>query len=191
MNELNDRQVFTRILKGDEAAAREFMHRYLSPILNYAFKMIGEKAAAEDATHETFLKVWQNADKWQDRGHSPKSWVFKIAHNVCVDHLRKNRRVTTDNGILETLEDRSQSAAQSLQENQERLSLRQALNELSERQRSAIILKYFEDLSLKEIATNLECSVEAVESLLSRGKRQLAKKLSDEKTNFLGDVGYG
>ena len=101
-------------------------------------------------------------------------------HNLCIDRIRKRRPqvpvedapepVDPDPGVLERMAQTEQSRA-----------IAAAIGELPERQRQALILRHFEGLSNPEIGEALECSVEAVESLLARARRQLAKRMSEEK----------
>ena len=136
--------------------------------------MLRETADAEDVTQEAMLRLWRIAPAWEDRA-AVGTWLYRVASNLCIDRMRKRRPISGEPlpevpdeapGVLRRLEARDRAAA-----------LDAALAALPERQRAAIVLRHFEDRSNPEIAAVLDLSVEAVESLLARGRRALAAAL--------------
>ena len=161
------------IANGDVGAYRKLSERFLGPITGYAQRLLGDSAEAEDVAQETFLRVWTNADRYVPTA-ATSTWIYRIAHNLCVDRLRRIQK--TDDRISQIdaedrpslLLDRKQVAAQ----------VEEALAALPDKQRAAICLIHYEGLSQIEAAEVMEVSVEALESLLARGRRGLRKTLA-------------
>jgi RNA polymerase sigma-70 factor (ECF subfamily) len=128
---------------------------------------------AEDATQETFLKVWSNAHQWQPGKAKVSTWLHTIAHNICIDHIRKDK-----SPFEETLSG-NQNTDDQLDDDRHAMSKQtfNALNALAETQRTAIVLCYYQGLSNKDAAQVIGVSVPALESLLARGRRALKKVL--------------
>jgi RNA polymerase sigma-70 factor (ECF subfamily) len=160
---------------GDEAAYRVLSERYLKPILNHCLRMLTNLAEAEDVTQETFLKLWQSPP---DPKETPKvsTWLYRVAHNRCVDVLRKRRDTTTEDELAVD----SVRPSRALERKQTAEAVQGALARLPERQRSALCLSHYEGMSNPEIALVLGVSVEATESLLSRARRTLREALCPE-----------
>lgn len=182
----DDVALMTAIAKGDRNAFHIFLSRHLAAVVQFAQRYLTSQNDTEDIAQETFFRVWQKAATWIPRGHSPRSWLFRITYNLCMDELR--RRPIAEDSIDTTVEDRSvESANDSLETNMEnsteleRLAL--ILKQLPERQRTAITLCALQGLSNKEAAVTMDISVEALESLLSRGRRQLRMQLRQDGDN--------
>jgi RNA polymerase sigma-70 factor (ECF subfamily) len=178
---LADAELVARYAAGDQSAARALTLRHAPRVFALARRMLGETAEAEDVTQETMLRLWRTAPDWQDRA-ALGTWLYRVASNLCIDRLRRRRPLSADPppevadegpGALGRLEARDRAAA-----------LNAALATLPERQRLAVLLRHFEDRSNPEIAEVLEVSVEAVESLLARGRRALAAELAGRRTEL-------
>ena len=76
---------------GDAGAYRKLADRHLTPILRYSTRMLGNADDAEDAAQETFLRLWQHAARYEPRDSKPSTWLYRIAHNLCVDRLRRRK----------------------------------------------------------------------------------------------------
>jgi RNA polymerase sigma-70 factor (ECF subfamily) len=140
--------------------------------------MLGDAAEAEDVTQEAMLRLWRIAPRWEDRA-AVATWLYRVASNLCLDRLRARRRLSDD--AVPEQADESAGVLARLQADDRAAALHQALAMLPERQRLAIVLRHFEELSNPEIAEMLELSVEAVESLLARGRRTLAAALAGRR----------
>lgn len=142
--------------------------------MTFSTRLVRNQAEGEEIAQETFLRAWQNAGKYEPKA-KVSTWLHRIARNVAIDRLRKKSR----NEEAFELDDERDEAPLSgrpsrlLVRKQEQLGVQEALNQLPERQRSAILLCHEQGLSNPEIAEVLETSVEATESLLSRARRRL------------------
>jgi len=161
------------IANGDVGAYRKLSERFLGPITGYAQRLLGDSAEAEDVAQETFLRVWTNADRYVPTA-ATSTWIYRIAHNLCVDRLRRTKK-TEDRVSQIDVEDRPSLL---LDRKQVAAQVEEALAALPEKQRAAICLIHYEGLSQIEAAEVMEVSVEALESLLARGRRGLRKSLA-------------
>ena len=163
-----------RVGAGDAQAYRALSDHFLRRIVAYAQRLLGNPAEAEDVAQETFLRLWKQADSWKPQARL-STWLYRIAHNLCIDRIRRRRDTSPDHLERFSIGDRP-SALMLRKQVADAVEL--ALSGLPERQRAAIALSHYEGLSNPEIAEVLEVSVEAVESLLSRGRRALRKDLA-------------
>ena len=83
------------ICNGDQMAYQVMVKRFLSSISHYAYRLLGNKKDTEDIAQETFLRVWLNANSWQPEQAMLSTWIHRIAHNLCIDYLRKHGRMQT------------------------------------------------------------------------------------------------
>jgi len=179
----SDDDLVAAVARGDEQACRLLMERHLPRMIALARRMLGNQADAEDVAQEVFLRVWTHAERWQPGRAQFGTWLHRVATNLCLDRLRKRRPENIDD-IPEPV-----SGDPRPDENLERRELAErveaALQALPERQRLAIVLSHFQGLSNIEAAEILEVSVEAVESLLGRARRQLRGTLATERDEVL------
>lgn len=171
-----DAALLARVATGDDAAARALVDRHAPRVLALARRMLSDAAEAEDVTQEAMLRVWRAAPEWEDRGAKLSTWLHRVALNLCYDRLRKRRGAPLEEAPEPV--DPTPSVEAQLTAQDDRSALNEALNALPERQRAAIVLRHFEERSNPEIADALEVSVEAVESLLARGRRALKARLA-------------
>jgi RNA polymerase sigma-70 factor (ECF subfamily) len=169
----DDDALMLRVSQGDPAAYRALAERYLNGIVRYATRMLGDQAEAEDVAQETFLRLWRDAERYESRGYKPSTWLYRVAHNLCIDHLRA-RKPQAD------IEEQTASDRTSAPVADKELSahVTAALARLPERQRAAIALVHYEEKSLEEAGLVLGCAASAVESLLARGRRSLREQLA-------------
>lgn len=160
---------FLRIAQGDKHAYAQLLATLLPSLLVFIRRYIKEPAQAEDIAQETFLRVWQRAADWEPREHSPRSWIYRIAFNLCIDAIRR-QKPTTD--ALHELIDVHSPEHHTIAQNQHS-HLHTAIAQLPERQRNALYLCAFHGLSNKEAAAIMILSVDALESLLARARRSL------------------
>lgn len=176
-----------RIGAGDAAAAASLVRRRSPRILAVARRMLNDQAEAEDITQEVFLRVWTHAANWQPGGAKFETWLHRVAVNLCLDRLRR-RRETPAGDALPERPDETPDAEQSMWQDQRAARVRQAIEALPERQRAALELCSFQELTNIEAAAALEISVDALESLLARARRTLRENLSREVADLLGAV---
>lgn len=149
--------------------------------------MLGSRHAAEDATQETFLRLWRHAARWKPQGAKFETWLYKVAMNICLDQLRKKKREAPEEAMPEMI-DGAARPDQAFFAGEQRFLIDQALDALPERQKMAITLCHFQELSNIEAADIMGLSVDALESLLARGRRGLRERLSPLRENLLGKM---
>lgn len=163
---------------GDPAAARALVTRNLARTVAVARRMLGDAMEAEDVAQETFLRVWREAPRWREGQAQFTTWMHRITVNLCFDRLRR-RRETLDPDAGVDLPDPGPSPGAGLLARERAERVEAALAALPERQRAAIVLHHYEEMSNIEAAAALEVSVDALESLLARGRRALRSALAD------------
>ncbi|WP_438959144.1 sigma-70 family RNA polymerase sigma factor [Nereida sp.] len=165
---------------GDVHAAAALTRAVTPMIYALAMRMLGEQAAAEDVTQDAMLRLWRHAPKWEYGRAKISTWLYRVASNLCTDRLRARRDFVQPDAVAEVMSD-DPSAADALQAQARASALRDGIAQLPERQAKAVALRHLSNLTNPEIAEIMECKVEAVESLLARGKRQLAAVLAPQK----------
>lgn len=181
-----DAALLRRIAGGDGAACAALVDRHLSRIAALGWRMLGSRAEAEDVAQDVFIRAWQHAASWQPGGARVSTWLHRVALNLCLDRLRRRREVG-----LEAAGDPPSDDPHPGRELQRRAvaeRVQDALAELPERQRAAIVLCHFQELGNVEAASVMEIGVEALESLLSRGRRKLRELLLDEAPDLIGEL---
>jgi RNA polymerase sigma factor (sigma-70 family) len=154
-------------------------------VLGLSVRMLsGDRGEAEDVAQEAMLRLWKIAPDWRQGEAKVTTWLYRVVQNLCTDRLRKRRSVDID--AIPEPEDGAPGVAENMQDAARAAALQEALNDLPERQRVAVVLRHLEGRSNPEIAEVLEISVEAVESLTARGKKALAKALAGRRE----ELGY-
>ncbi len=180
---MNDRKIVAEIQNGDQNAFRQLFEKYQHLVFNISFHMSGDREEAEDITQAVFIKIFHAIGKFRNEAKL-SSWIYRITLNT---YLKRKRRKKLENWIsLEFLfqgkeqlqpvspeppPDRQLEMAENEQIEQK------AIQSLPERQKTALVLHRYENLSYEEIATVMKISLSAVESLLHRAKDNLTKKL--------------
>ena len=167
-----------RAAGGDPAAIRAIVVRHTARLHALAFRMLRSSEDAEDVVQETFLRAWKALPTWQPRAKL-STWLHRVTLNLCYDRLRKKRETTTDDLPEQADETPGPHAQLVRQQTVERVQA--GLSALPDRQRAALSLCALEGYSNREAADILEISVDALESLLARGRRQLKKRLTDQE----------
>lgn len=171
---LTDLELFERVQSGDPRAYRELVERHVRGVHAFVYRMLGSRAEAEEVCQESFLRLWQQADTFVARA-KPSTWLYRVAHNLAVDRLRRRREASHPLGIEEV--PTSERPSLHVYDKQVAQAVERALNELPERQRAAISLVHYQGLSNAEAAEVLGVNVRALESLLARGRAQLRERL--------------
>lgn len=181
---LSDDALLVLYANGDQTAAPLLTTRLLTRVLAQAHRMLGDGAEAEDVAQEAMLRLWRIAPDWQQGEAHVTTWLFRVVSNLCLDRLRK-RRTTGLDEIAEPA-DPSPSVEQNMQDRARGDALQNALNELPDRQRQAVVLRHIEGLPNPQIAEVMDISPRAVESLTARGKRGLTAILAGRRE----ELGY-
>jgi RNA polymerase sigma-70 factor (ECF subfamily) len=173
-----------QVRDGDAAAFSELVEKYQHRLVGVLHHVVGDAAEAEDLAQEVFLRVYRARKKYRARAKF-STWLFTIANNLALNALRSRRRKPVvplnvhDSGPLgprpaETLvQDSGQVPTKRLQQQEMAEVVRKAVEGLNERQRMAVMLNKFEDMSYAEIGAVMELSTKAVKSLLSRARVNL------------------
>jgi RNA polymerase sigma-70 factor (ECF subfamily) len=176
MDKDSDKNLIDAVAAGDVAAMKMMVSRKLPRLLALATRMLGDPVEAEDVAQETFLRIWKHAGRWKPGEAKFDTWIYRVALNLCYDRLRKNREDLT--AELPDCPDTSTLGVSDFAiADVTGRDVEQALQAIAPRQREAIILIYYQDMSNKEAADVMQITVEALESLLARGRRSLQSKL--------------
>jgi len=175
----SDEELLSRVAGGDPAAVRALVARKLPRLLSLAGRMLGDAPEAEDVAQEAFLRVWKQAPKWRPGAARFDTWLHRVALNLCYDRLRRRREVATAEPPERA--DEGPAPDRGLEASDTGRRVAQALQALPERQREAIVLCHYQELGNIEAAAVMGVSVEALESLLGRGRRALRAALADLK----------
>ncbi|MGE5603091.1 MAG: RNA polymerase sigma factor [Nitrososphaerales archaeon] len=178
---MSEQDIVTLARKGDQAAFTILVQTYQTPIYNLCYRMLGEADQAQDATQETFLRAYTQFHRY-DPERPFKTWLFSIASHFCIDRLRRRRVTWLD------IDDEPLSGHPALREKRvgpedaalqgERASDVQALLEtLPPKDRAAVVMLYWYDLSYQEIAEATGTTVSAVKSRLHRARAAMADTL--------------
>jgi RNA polymerase sigma-70 factor (ECF subfamily) len=180
-----DQELMERVSRGDAVAFQILVDSGISRILAVARRMLGDDMEAEDVAQDVFLRLWRQADKWDGGRAKVSTWLYRVTVNSCIDRLRA-RREDTVKELPELAHQATQ--VQAMEEEDLQRYMDEALQALPERQRTALVLFHYEDLSMSAVSEIMDASVEAVESLLGRGRRALKKDLESQWKAFLPEV---
>jgi RNA polymerase sigma factor (sigma-70 family) len=171
-----DADLVARVGKQDPAAVRTLVSRKLPRLLALATRMLGDRMEAEDVAQEAFVRIWKQAPHWKEGEARFDTWIHRVALNLCYDRLRGRR----EDPVAELPDEADPQALPDLQlearVRDERV--RTALAALPVRQREALVLNYYQELSNIEAAALMGVTVDALESLLARARRNLRAQLA-------------
>ncbi|HWU51153.1 MAG TPA: RNA polymerase sigma factor [Asticcacaulis sp.] len=166
-----DEILLERMARGDAAALSAFVTRKTPRLMALGRRLLGDSAEAEDVAQETLLRTWKQAADWQPGKARIDTWMHRVALNLCYDRLRR-RRDTVRTDEVEIVDSAPGPSAR-LEQAQVSQRLRGALDRLPERQKVAVTLCYYQELSNIDAAKLMGVSIEALESLLARARRGL------------------
>lgn len=182
-----DAELVRSIGAGDAQAAETLVQRHLPRMVGLARRMLGDASEAEDVAQELFLRVWREAPRWRPGAAKFETWMHRVALNLCYDRLRRRRETADPDAGVNVADTRPMPADEWLAR-QRAVKVNAALAALPERQRAAIVLVHYQELTNIAAAEMLEISVEALESLLARGRRALKAALADVVDDLIGDA---
>ncbi|WPN26149.1 RNA polymerase sigma factor [Pseudomonas marginalis] len=174
-----DVELLARIGNNEPAAVNEMVTRKLQRLLALAGRILGDADEARDVAQESFLRIWRHAASWRSGEARFDTWLHRVALNLCHDRLRRRKERPLAEADTLALADSAPPLDEQLETTERNARMAAALAALPERQREAIVLQYYQELSNIDAAALMNISVEALESLLSRARRQLRSQLAD------------
>lgn len=182
-----DAALMLRVKQGDAAAFEAIVEKYKQPVINLLYRTVRDLTEAEDLAQNVFVQVFKSADRYRVEAKFT-TWLFTIARNLALNEIRRRHRHPAESldAVLEPgeessgrqFEDRhSASAPDELLREELVQKIEQALAELPENQRTAILLFREKEMSYDEISEILNCSLSATKSLIHRGRETLRQKL--------------
>lgn len=190
---LTDQEVVEYARAGIEAAYRELIRRYQRPVFSLVYRMVRDRELAEDIAQETFIKVLNAIDRYRPE-YKFSSWIFKIANNAAIDHLRRREldtlsiegrpdAVTRERQEATALQisDRGESPLEELEARELGTQIELAIGELRPEYRACIILRHVEDRPYEEIAAILGLPLGTVKTYIHRARAELKAALASLK----------
>ena len=189
-SDIDDRELAALAVDGRQAAFRELLDRYERPVFSLVYRMVRDRALAEDLAQEAFVRAFNAIDSYKP-SYKFSSWIFKIANNHTIDHLRKRKLDTVS--IHGSPHARNQEEAENTRvvleasgENPEEYvesmelgsQIEQAIGELRPEYRTAVLLRHVEGRSYDEIAEIMELPLGTVKTYLHRGRGELRELLA-------------
>ena len=182
-----DAALMLRVRKGEQDAFAQLVDKYKQPIMNLAYRMLHDPTEAEDMAQNVFVQVYKSAHRYEAASKF-STWLFTIARNLCLNEIRRRSRHPADSLDAPHPEQEDQPWQQyedkkavpppeSLLHGELAGKIEEALAELPENQRTAILLCRQDELSYEDIAKVLGCSLSATKSLIHRGRETLKEKL--------------
>jgi len=182
-----DAALMLLVKQGDSGAFEQLVDKYKQPVMNLAFRMLRDAAEAEDLAQNVFVQVYKSAHRYEVASKF-STWLFTIARNLSLNEIRRRSRHPADSmdanhpeqddQPLHQYEDKKTfSPPDRLLHGELEQKIDEAMAELPENQRTAILLCRQDELSYEEIAKVLDCSLSATKSLIHRGRETLKQKL--------------
>jgi RNA polymerase sigma-70 factor (ECF subfamily) len=180
---LGDEEVMHLVQEGDPRAFELFYDRHSGPAFSLAYRMVGNRAVAEDVSQEAFVSIWRSRLRYQPERGSVRTWVLGIVHHRAIDALRRNavhdRRRASAEGIEERFEAPQQTDVE-VARREEAKTVRAAIGELPDEQVRVIELAYFGGFSHSEIADQLDMPIGTVKGRMRLGLDKLRRSLAGE-----------
>jgi RNA polymerase sigma-70 factor (ECF subfamily) len=170
-----DSALIAEVAAGDEDAFEQLVKKYERPVLSTIYRYIGDAFSAQDLAQEVFIKVWKKAASFKARSKF-STWLYRIVVNHCLNYRARRKRKATRE-LDESIPDSNPGIAERLETQRKSDIVREAVANLPERQRMALVLSKFEDKSYAEISEIMKLSLSSVESLIFRAKENLRKTL--------------
>jgi RNA polymerase sigma-70 factor (ECF subfamily) len=188
LDTLSDAELAVAARKGSGDACTALVRRFERPVYNLVSRLVQDPALAEDLTQDAFLKMFRGLGHY-DAALRFSSWLFRIAHNTAVDHLRQRRlliatpRVDEDGEAIDPLASlpdlRGDSPEQAATRRQVAAALDRAIDTLRPEYRAVVVLRHHEDLDYDEIAEVMDLPLGTVKTYLHRARKELAALLSE------------
>jgi RNA polymerase sigma-70 factor (ECF subfamily) len=188
-----DAQLMLRVKDGDEDSFRVLLEKYRNPVIHFAYRMVQDRAVAEELSQEVFLRVYRSRGTYEPTAKFT-TWLFRIATHLALNWLRDGRGERghqrldgprdseKDELSVREVSDRKPSVEQRLVYETRLQEVRDAIALLPGKQRAAVLMHKYEEMEYSQIANVLECSESAVKSLLFRAYESLRSRLAHMAT---------
>jgi RNA polymerase sigma-70 factor (ECF subfamily) len=186
----SDEDLMLKYSKGEEHAFEMLYRRYEKPVFSFIYRIVMNAVDAEDLCQETFFRVAREKKRYHASGKF-KTWLFRIALNLCRDRLRRkkfrsylslNKQASSknyeENELQNAISNPGPDPVEKSEKDEMKLLVQKAFTKLSEKQRTVVILKEYQELKFSEIAEILKCPIGTVKSLNHRGHANLKRILS-------------
>jgi len=191
LNQLSDQELIQRFLKGDHASIESLINKYKNKVYTYIILTVKNQQLAEDIFQDTFIKVIKSLHegKYRDDGKF-LSWVIRIAHNLIIDHFRKEKQIntfTSEDYEVDVFNSKKLSEGnieEFLIRDQIINDVRSLVNELPEDQKQVILLRHYGGLSFKEIAEQTNVSINTALGRMRYALINLRKLIREKKINL-------
>lgn len=174
--QISDDMLVARMKADDTEAYRLLVERHIDRAYGLAFRILRNQADAEDVAQEALVKAWTHRHGWEEGRARFGTWLYRVVVNRCID-LKRMPRSEWIEDVPEPAEDAA-DAVDGIHQGQVKNRLEDAMGRLPAQQRAALTLAYFDDMGNAEIAQVLDTTVQAVESLLKRGRQRLRELLA-------------
>ncbi len=178
-----DEALLFRAGQGDAKAIRTLVFRKSKRILSLAGRILGDTSEAEDVAQEAFLRIWRISASWRSGGAKFDTWLHRVVLNLCYDKLRRRTQSVQSVQAAPEQFDDAPGPEQNLQARDIARSVEEELQRLPIRQREAITLCHYQEMSNIRAAEVMGISVDALESLLARARRTLRSAFAGQFTN--------
>ena len=189
-SEVSDLALVRGIQAEDEDALDELIQRKTKPLIHLAQRILGDAEEARDIVQMTFVKVWENRERFDDRW-SPNTWIYRIATNLAIDHLRSRR--SKERGaepvryhLRQIAEGRAGHDFSRLHQKEVAGIFQQLAAELTEKQRAVFLLREVEGLSSQEVAEVVGCRESTVRNHLFNARKVLRRELLSRYPEYAG-----
>lgn len=178
----SDEKLIKEILKGNESAMEVLVKRYYDVVHSFIYRNVNDYNIAYDITQDSFIKMMKNIDKYKLKDGNFKSWLLKIALNTTKDYFRSkiyNQRRQSDDISNYEIEDKT-NVIDILSKKEDAIKVKEALKSLPKIQKEALILKYYNDLKIREISFITGENENTIKSRLFNGVKNLKKLLGGD-----------
>jgi len=183
--EVSDSELIVEIKAGNREAMQEMFNRYKESLFNYAMRILGNRADAEDAVSEVFTALSARAEIYRPIGKF-SSWLYRITHNICIDTVRRRKKIVfmwykdrrDETAVEWDIPYRGDMPFSELERKERKALIKKFVAKLPPEQRQALILKQYHGLDYQEIGQVMECSVSKVKTLIFRARESLRESLA-------------
>ncbi|MEM9592858.1 MAG: RNA polymerase sigma factor [Acidobacteriota bacterium] len=181
LRDATDRELLWALRKDDEAALDEIIDRKTGPLIKLVHRILNDLEESRDVVQVTFLRLWENRDRFDER-YSPNTWIYRIATNLAIDHLRSRQSRQRNNEpvrlhLQSSFDGRARHERAGLQEGEVMAIFQELAGDLTEKQRMVFLLREVEGLPSKEVAEIVGCRESTVRNHLFNARKILRREI--------------